>query len=215
MKSRKLVLLAAVALLLTGGLAHAGNKVKMYKWVDKDGVTHYGSTIPPEYAAQASEQIDSQGNVVKTTAAQKTPEQIAAEQAAQQQQAQQAQANATQQAHDKVLLDTYASEADMERDRDSKLAAIDAQINVFSGTITGLQSTLADLQDRSNELTSKGKDVTPKLQKQIDDTKAHLIANQQQLLEQEQYKQQVTTQFTNDIARYKELTKPAPPGAGN
>jgi len=220
MKSRKLVLLAVAVLFLACGPALADNnlsKIKMYKWVDKDGVTHYGSSIPPEYASQASEQLNGQGMVVQTQAAQKTPEQIAAEQAAQQQAARQQQAAAVQQAHDKVLLDTYTSTADMERDRDSKLSAIDAQINVFNGTITGLQSTLADLQDRSNELTSKGKPLTPKLQKQIDDTKAQLIANQQQLLEQEQQKQQVAAEFASDIARYKQLTaKPAtPPGSGN
>ncbi|HEV2322180.1 MAG TPA: DUF4124 domain-containing protein [Gammaproteobacteria bacterium] len=205
MKSRALILSVAVALLLVGTLAQAGGP-KLYKWVDKDGVTHYGSSIPPQYAAQASEQIDAQGNVIKTQAAQKTPEQIAAEQQAQAQAAQQAQARAAQQARDKVLLDTYSSTADMTRDRDSKLAAIDAQVNVFNGTVSGLQTTLADLQDRANELQSKNKPVTAPLQKQIDDTKSQLIANQQLLLQEQQHRQQVMAQFANDIERYKELT---------
>ena len=204
MKSRKLTLLTAVALLAVSALAFAGPK--LYKWVDKDGITHYGSSIPPEYASQQTEQIDAHGNVVKTTAAQKTPEQLAAEQKAQQQAAQQAQVDAAQQAHDKVLLDTYTSTNDMDRDRDSKLASIDAQINVFNGTISGLQTTLADLQDRSSELVSKNQPVTPKLQKQIDDTKTQLITNQQQLLKEQQHKQEVSTQFANDIARFKQLT---------
>ncbi len=205
MKSHRLVLLT-VALLLVSALAQADNKQKLYKWVDNQGVTHYGSSIPPEYAAQQTEQIDSQGNVVKTTAAQKTPEQIAAEQAAQQQAAQQAQANAVTQAHDKVLLDTYTSTKDMERDRDSKLSSIDAQINVFNGTITGLQTTLADLQGRSSELTSKNKPVPASLDKQVSDAKTQLITNQQQLLLQQQHKQEVAAEFASDIARYKQLT---------
>lgn len=205
MKPRALILSIAAALLLAANLAQAGAP-KMYKWVDKDGVTHYGSSIPPQYAAQASEQIDAQGNVIKTQAAQKTPEEIAAEQQAQAQAAQQAQARAEQHAHDLVLLDTYSSTADMTRDRDSKLAAIDAQVNVFNGTISGLQTTLADLQGRANELQGKNKPVTPQLQKQIDDAKSQLIANQQLLLQEQQHRQQVMTQFANDIERYKELT---------
>jgi chromosome segregation ATPase len=206
MKSRKLTLFTAVVLLAVSALALAGNSTKLYKWVDKDGITHYGSTIPPEYAAQQSEQLDSQGNVVKTQAAQKTPAQIAAEQKAQQLVAQQAQADAVQKAHDQVLLDTYTSIADMDRDRDSKLASIDAQINVFNGTISGLQTTLADLQDRSNELASKNKPVTPHLQKQIDDTKTQLITNQQLLLQEQKHKQEVTAQFVTDTERFKQLT---------
>lgn len=211
MKSRALILSVAVALLLAGSLAQAANGPKMYKWVDKDGVTHYGSSIPPEYAAQANEQIDSQGNVIKATAAQKTPQEIAAEAQAQQAAAAQAQAAAAQNARDKVLLDTYSSTADMTRDRDSKITAIDAQINVFNGTITGLQNTLADLQGRANELQSKNKPVTPQLEKQLSDTQAQLVANQQQLLQEQQHKQQVQAQFAADIARYQQLT--APPAA--
>ncbi len=212
MKSRKFVFFIFIALLSVSALAFAGTGPKLYKWVDKDGITHYGSTIPPEYASQQTEQIDAQGNVVKVQAAEKTPEQLAAEQKAQQQATQQAQVDAAQQAHDKVLLDTYTSTAGMNRDRDSKLSSIDAQVNVFIGTITGLQTTLADLQDRSNELASKNQPVTPKLQKQIDDTKAQLITNQQQLLKEQQNKQEVSAQFTNDIARFKQLTA-APPAA--
>jgi len=205
MKTRSTLFLVTVALLVSG-FALAGGTPKLYKWVDKQGITHYGSSIPPEYAAQQSEQLDSQGNVVKVQQAQKTPEQLAAEQQAQAAAAQQAQAMAATKAHDKVLLDTYTSTTDMERDRDSKLASIDAQINVFNGTIGGLQTTLADLQERSNELASKNKPVTPQLQKQIDDAKTQLIANQQQLLQEQKHKQEVAAEFEADIARFKQLT---------
>ena len=205
MNSRHLTLFLALAL-FAAGFAHAGSGPKLYKWVDKQGVTHYGSSIPPEYAAQQSEQLDSQGNVIKTTEAQKTPAELAAAQKAQQAAIQQAQAESAAKAHDMVLLDTYTSTKDMERDRDSKLASIDAQINVFNGTIGGLQTTLADLQDRANELASKNKPVTPQLQKQIDDTKAQLIANQQGLLQEQKHRQEVQAQFAADIARFKELS---------
>ena len=204
MNLRHLSLVLTLALFAAGAV-HAGGP-KLYKWVDKNGVTHYGSTIPPEYAAQQSEQIDSHGNVVKVQQAEKTPEELAAEAKAQQAAQAQAQADAASKAHDQVLLDTYTSTKDMERDRDSKLAAIDAQVNVFNGTITGLQTTIADLQDRANELTSKNKPVTPQLQKQIDNAKAQLIANQQGLLAEQKHNQEVSAQFVADIARYKQLT---------
>jgi len=209
MNTRKLILLVT-ALLLVFGTAYAGTtaKTKLYKWVDKNGVTQYGSSIPPEYASQQSEQLNAQGQVVKTQEAQKTPEQVAAEAKAQQQAQQQAKAAAAQQTRDKVLLDTYTSVPDIERDRDSKLSAIDAQINVLNGSITSAQKTLADFQSRASELTSKDKPITPDLQKHIDAAKQRLIENQQQLLQQEQYKQQMSDQFKADIERYKELTTP-------
>jgi hypothetical protein len=207
MNARKPVLLFAALLLITAGLAYAdGTKAKVYKWVDKNGVTQYGSSIPPEYASQQSEQLDAQGNVVKVQSAQKTPEQVAAEAAAQQQVQKQADAQKAVQDHDKVLLDTYTSVPDIERDRDSKLSAIDAQINVLNGSIGAAQNTLAEFQTRAAELTSKEKPVPPDLQKHIDTAKQQLILNQQQLLTQQQYKQQMTAQFISDIALYKQLT---------
>lgn len=44
MKKTLLPLIAALAVLATAPMAHAD---KFYKWVDEDGVTHYGAT-PPE-----------------------------------------------------------------------------------------------------------------------------------------------------------------------
>ena len=213
MNKRKLALIVAVLSLMVIGIAHADSKVKMYKWVDKDGVTHYGSSIPPEYASQQSEQLNAQGQVVKVQEAQKTPAQLAAEAQAQQQTQQQAQAVVAAQAHDKVLLDTYTSVADMERDRDSKLSAIDAQINVLNGSISSVENTLADYQGRAGELTQKNKPIPANMQKLIDSSKQQLILNQQELLQQEQHKQQMQDQFAKDIARYKELT--APPATGS
>ena len=221
MNTRKLALLVAAVSLVFAAAAVAGGssnvKTKMYRWVDKDGVVHYGSSVPPEYAAQQSEQIDSEGNVVKVQQAQKTPEQVAAAQKAQQQALQDAEAAKAQKAKDKVLLDTYTSVEDIQRDRDSKLSAIDAQVNVLNGSISASQTTLAEFQGRANELTSKDKPVPPDLQKHIDGAKQQLIANQQQLLLQQQYKQQMEDQFVKDIARYKELTgeTPAPAAASH
>ena len=204
MHARKSTLFLALLSLSFAGFVHAAPK--MYKWVDKNGVTQYGSSIPPEYASQASEQINSQGQVISTQSAQKTPEQLAAEAAAQQQAQQQAQTQAATAARDKVLLDTYTSVGDIERDRDSKLSAIDAQVTVLNGSITSAQGTLAEFQSRAAELTQKNKPVPPDLQKHIDAARQQLIANQQQLLTQQQYKQQMSDQFAAEISRYKELT---------
>ena len=190
---------------LVTGLAQADN-TKLFKWVDKDGVTHYGSSIPPEYASQQTEQLNSQGTVISTHAAQASTAQLAAQAAAKQAADQKAAADAAVAAHDKVLLDTYTSVADMQRDRDSKLTAIDAQLNVLNGTIAGLQNSLAEYQGRASDISAKNKPVPADLQKQINETKQELVTNQQQLLYTQQHKQQVSDQFTADMARFQKLT---------
>ena len=208
MKARNSILSIAVVLLMVCGYALADSGTKMYRWVDKDGVVHYGSVIPPEYAQQQSQTLNAQGQVVQTQQAEKTPAQLAAEAKAKQDADQRAQAAAAAKARDRVLLDTYSSTADITRDRDSKLAAIDTQINVLSGSIASLQTTLAEYQSRASELSGSNKPVPANLQKQIDTTRQQLVANQQNLLAQQQRKKQVSDQFAADMTRYQELTAP-------
>ena len=47
---------------------------QMYKWVDENGVTHYGQTIPPEYRDQAAEEMNRRGMTVRRIEPAGTPE---------------------------------------------------------------------------------------------------------------------------------------------
>lgn len=218
MNNRTVTLLIAVLLACLSVSAFGGPKTKLYKWTDEKGVVHYGSSIPPQYAKQQSEVLNSQGAVVKTIQAQKTPEQIAKEKQekaeADAKAKQAADTAAAQHAHDQVLLDTYVSVADMERDRDSRLGAIDSQINVTNASIGSLQDSLADYQGQVDEHNKAGKPVPASLQQKLDDTRDQLATNQKLLLHQQQKKQDVRTEFNADIARFKELKAAQNPPQG-
>ncbi len=72
---------ASVLLLLATTSFSAGTPPsgrKLYKWVDEQGVTHFGDHIPPEYAAQEQHVINSQGVETERIEAQRSPEQMAA-----------------------------------------------------------------------------------------------------------------------------------------
>src|SRR6266436_6675879 len=74
--------LCAVILLASPGFAAgagASSGRTLYKWVDSQGVTHYGDHIPPEYAAQEKQVINSQGVEISRLEAQKSPEALAAD----------------------------------------------------------------------------------------------------------------------------------------
>src|ERR1700691_1452278 len=84
------------------GSTPSNNGRVLYKWVDKDGVTHYGDHVPPEYASQEQHILNSQGYEIKKLEAQKTGDQLAAEE--------KNRLDAEQrQLRDRNLLSTYAS----------------------------------------------------------------------------------------------------------
>ncbi len=99
------------------GSGPSNNGRVLYKWVDKDGVTHYGDHVPPEYASQEQHILNSRGYEIKHLDAQKTPEQVAADE--------QKRIDADQrQQRDRNLLSTYASVQEIERLRDQRLTLI-------------------------------------------------------------------------------------------
>src|SRR3984893_16450355 len=55
------ILCAVILLASPGFAAGAANGRTLYKWVDEQGVTHYGDHIHPEYAKQERHVINSQG----------------------------------------------------------------------------------------------------------------------------------------------------------
>src|SRR5260370_23015837 len=86
----------------------------LYKWVDKDGVTHYGDHVPPEYATQEQHILNSRGYEIKHLDAQKTAEQAAAEE--------QKRLDAEQpQPRARKLVRTYHSGREAERPRAQRL----------------------------------------------------------------------------------------------
>jgi hypothetical protein len=210
MNSRIVTFLIAILLSSISVSAFAdGSKTKLYKWTDEKGIVHYGNSIPPQYAKQQSEVLNAQGMVVKTIEAQKSPEELAREQqekaAADAKAKQAADKVAAERAHDQVLLDTYVSVPDMDRDRDSRLGAIDSQINVTNASINGLQTLLADYQSQVDARVKSGKQVPDSLQQKLDDTRDQLATNQKLLLLQQQKKQAIRDQFKADTARFKAL----------
>ena len=74
---RKVTLL--IAALLTAPLAAQAQTSKMYKWVDKDGIVHYGDSVPAEYAELPKQIVNDHGVTIANLEGKKTPEQIEAE----------------------------------------------------------------------------------------------------------------------------------------
>jgi len=104
-------------------------QVRSYRCVGADGKKYYGSTRPAQCAGVAVEALSGQGMVLRRIEAPLTPEQRAAkeagaEQAAAAEQAKQDAANAAkvQARRDQALLQTYASENDIESVRQRALA---------------------------------------------------------------------------------------------
>ncbi|MGB9429548.1 MAG: DUF4124 domain-containing protein [Gammaproteobacteria bacterium] len=200
-----LILAALLATVFAVGAFAQDKTPKLYKWVDKQGVVHYGSSVPPEYASQQLDVLNSEGVTVKTLNAAKTPAEIAKEQQAQAAAAEKTQQDQQQQANDQMLRDTYTSVSDIEQDRDSRLAAMDSQIKLTNSAISGLQKTLTEYQARETELTHARKPIPADLTKNLDSVQQQIKTDQQLLLQQQQDEQTTRERYEAYITRFKQL----------
>jgi hypothetical protein len=198
-------MLRAAALFAFPALAAwgASNGRTLYKWVDAQGVTHYGDHIPPEYAGQEQHVMNSQGVEINRLDAQKTPEQLAAEE--------QKRLDAEQSRNrDRNLLNTYASVQEIERLRDQRVGLLTDQIKVTSQFLEVLNGKLKKL--RLNSMHFKPYSDDPKAGAMPDQIAEDLVrvgtdirTQEQNLLEKRSEEATMSKQFESDIARFKEL----------
>jgi hypothetical protein len=191
----------AAAWPFTAGAAVTDHKT--YKWVDNDGVTHYGDHIPPEYASQEQHVINSHGIETEHIEAQKSSDQMAADE--------QKKLDAEQRAaRDRNLLNTYASVAEIERLRDQRLDLVSDQIKVTGQFLEILNGRLKKL--RANSMRFKPYNSDPKAPPMTDQVAEDLVrvgidirTQEENLREKRNEEASMTKQFDSDIARFREL----------
>jgi Domain of unknown function (DUF4124) len=197
-------ILCAVMLLASPGFAAgASNGRTLYKWVDEQGVTHYGDHIPPEYAAQERHVMNSQGIEINRLEAQKTPEALAAEE--------QKKIEAEQSKNrDRNLLNTYASVQEIERLRDQRVTLLTDQIKVTSQFLEVLNGKLKKLRVSSMHFKPYSSDANATaMPDQIAEDLVRVgndIRTQEQNLREKRSEETIMSkQFGSDIERFKEL----------
>jgi hypothetical protein len=181
----------------------ANNGRVLYKWVDANGVTHYGDHVPPEYASQEQHVLNSRGYEIDRLEAQKTPEQVAAEE----RRKLEAQQNQTR---DHNLLSTFASVQEIERLRDQRVQLVADQIKVTNSFLETLNGRMKKM--RADTLRYRPYSSDPKAPPMPDQMAEDLVRltmdmrTQQQNLEQKRAEESsMSIQFESDIDRFKEL----------
>lgn len=198
-KSKLLVaLLAGLAISLPAS-------AKMYKWVDDKGTTHYGETIPPEYANKDRSELNKAGKVVKTQDV-LTPEERRAKEATDAKKRVDDEAAIEAKRRDKALVNTYSNEKEIDLARSRNLQQVEARITSISSQVKSANGSLLGLQKEADARKQSGKPVPPSLQEDLQESQTRLDRLQQDLDKAKAEKAAVEARYDADKARYKELT---------
>lgn len=202
MMTNSKLMLGAAALVAAFSL---NAEAKLYKWVDDKGVTHYGETIPPEYANRDTKQLDkgrltdrdeklstgTKGTTVKKEIIEDK-------------------ATIDARRRDQALLSTYSNEQEIDLSRDRNLLQVEARVNSYSTMLQSAQNSLAELRKESDGITKQGRKIPVSLIQDIADAEALVVRRQKELDASKKDVDAVRARFEADKLRYRELKSKAP-----
>jgi len=199
-------LTTTLLLLTVPVLALAGGQQKLYRWVDPDGIVHYGDSIPAEYRDLPKEVVNDYGVAVDHLEGKKTPEQLEAERLEQER----TQKIELQRRADQALLATYLSVEEILMHRDRRVELFQAQARVTELYLRNLDRRLEKLRADAANFQPYSEDPDAPM---IDDDLADELRKTKEIIQRhernlEKFKsdeKQIIARFAGDIDRFKML----------
>ena len=196
------IIVAAVIWLLIGQDALAGS---IKKWVDENGVTHYGTSIPPQYKDKAHSELNQRGIEVKRHDRTRTQEEIERDKELAALRAEQQKLLEEQQAKDRILLNLYRNEDDLIMARDGKLSQLDGQIRLVHNEIRRLKDRLSDFQASAAAAERAGRQLTKTQQANLESTRRSIEGSYANILRKEDEKIATIDRYDIDLKRFRQL----------
>lgn len=190
---------------LTAGLAGAQDP-KLYRWVDSEGVIHYGDSIPAEYAELERQVVNEHGITVDVMHAKKTEEELAED-------ARLAELRLEaelQRRQDQALLATYLTIDEIVMHRDRRVELFQAQARVTELYLRNLQRRMDTLRKEAGKFRPYNEDpdaplIDPDLADEMQATKETIARHEENLRKFEADEQNIVARFDGDIDRFKKL----------
>lgn len=181
----------------------------MKKWVDEEGNVHYGDRIPTQYLSKQHDTLNEQGLIVKTQKAMKTDAELSMEEETRKKKAEEDKLLLVEQRkqalRDRVLLDTFTTEKDIEIARDARLDALDSQLSLANTLIESDEKKLHKVQKRIKEIENTGRKVPDNLHKKVTAVSRQLENSYSFIEDKNIERQNILTNFDEDIKRFREL----------
>jgi hypothetical protein len=177
----------------------------LYKWVDNNGITHYGETIPPEYADRDHQVLNKEGRVIRSEEVM-TPERRRAQEVEDAKNREVAMTELDQKRRDRTLLNTYSNTNEIDLARSRNVQPINARINAVNASVSAANDNLLSLQKEADHYTKANRKIPPSLQQDLQDSKGRLTKLQQDAAIPQAEKAALEKRFDDDKARYIELT---------
>ena len=203
---RNLLSIIAVLVLLPLAATADEKTHKLYRWVDSEGVVHFGDTIPPRYTDLERQVVNDHGITVGVMRAKRTAEEIAEDQ----RQEDLRQARELQRRQDMALLATYMSVDEILLHRDRRVELFQAQARVTELYLNNLGRRLDKLEEEASRYQPYSTDpdaeiIDPDLAGDLVTTRDTIERHQANLQRFQEDEHSIVARFDGDVDRFKKL----------
>lgn len=203
MKSAIRFIIITQALILAGIAPAQAGSIK--KWVDENGVTHYGTSVPPQYVDRAHSELNERGIEIRRHDRALTEDEIEREKALRVLRAEQQRLREEQEERDRILLSLYRNEDDLVMARDGKLAQLDGQIRLNHAEIRRLKSHLSEFQALAAEAERAGRPLSAQQKAHLESTQRSIEKSYAIILGKEDEKRATLEHYDHDLTRFRIL----------
>jgi len=196
------ILATVVLLLLAAPLA-----ADTYRWKDKNGEIHYGESVPPEYADQPYDVINSQGIVIEhvddPTAAVAGPEE---EKPKKKERAPLISEEERRVQSDRLLVIRYDSEEEIQKQLELELAQVGYDVKVINQSLDSTTEAIRNQISQAADKQRAGQKITAEQQHEIDQLYARRSQDKKQLAANKAREEKIRARYAADLERYRFLT---------
>jgi len=170
--------------------------LRLYRFIDEDGIKVIAHTLPPEYAQKGYEILSPSGQVIEVINPAPTKGEIAQE-------------NAEQGLREKyaVLKRRYSSSDEIERAKIRRLENINTNISILRGNIGSINIKIENFMGKATDMERSGRDVSRRLLQRLADAVAELTVAENALTLRLDEHKSVSDRFDRDLAIFQEGSK--------
>jgi len=190
-------------------LAQSKGTSKIICWKDKSGkVIGCGDKVPPEYEDAATKELDRSGMTRKTTeTAEDQAKRAAQDKALATQKAEEKKLLDEQRRRDSALLNTYASEKEIDQRRDREVQVVEAQITQLRVSHTNATNRHKDALSRIAAAEKTKKPPSDALKGEAEDAAADMAKLEHNIASKNKDVEDIRARYAQTKQRYMDLQK--------
>ncbi len=161
----------------------------IYVVEDPQGKVRMFDALPPELAGRGYKVMDERGHVVEVVPPRRTRGDVPLSD------------------HDRALLATFTSEAEIQIARDRQLATLEGLIRLNERNLPLYEENLAELRERAEALAAAGRPVPEELREDIRRMERQVAQRRAFIEAQRQEMARVRMKYDEDLRRFRELKR--------